>query len=119
MRPDQQPNCIFCKIASGELESDIVYSDDQCVAFGDLNPQAPVHVLLVPRKHIENLNDVTPDDASLLAALAAAAPAVAAQLGLADDGYRVVANVGRFGGQSVDHLHLHILGGRPMRWPPG
>ena len=64
MRPDQQPNCIFCKIASGELESDIVYSDDQCVAFGDLNPQAPVHVLLVPRKHIENLNDVTESPSS-------------------------------------------------------
>lgn len=119
MRPDQQPSCIFCKIASGELESDIVYSDDQCVAFRDLNPQAPVHVLLVPRKHIENLSSVTPDDTALVAALVAAAPLVAAQLGLADDGYRVVANVGRFGGQSVDHLHLHILGGRPMRWPPG
>jgi len=117
--PDQPPSCIFCKIASGELESDIVYSDDQCVAFRDLNPQAPVHVLLVPRKHIENLNGLTPDDRGLVGALVSAAPMVAAQLGLAVDGYRVVANVGRFGGQSVDHLHLHILGGRPMRWPPG
>jgi histidine triad (HIT) family protein len=114
-----QPDCIFCKIAAGEIDSEFVYEDDLCVAFRDLSPQAPIHVLLIPRRHIENVGAMTQADAELAGHLVVTAPAIAAKLGLAEAGYRVVANVGQDGGQSVDHLHIHILGGRQMRWPPG
>lgn len=108
---------IFGKIARGEAEAKIVYEDDQAVAFHDLNPQAPVHVLVIPRDPIAKLADAGAEQASLLGHLLLVANRVAAQLGLSD--YRVVVNNGAGAGQSVFHLHLHVIGGRPLKWPPG
>lgn len=112
-------DCIFCQIASGEIDSEIVYEDDDCIAFEDLNPQAPVHVLVIPKKHIESLAEVDAEDTELLGRLCRACDTVAREKGIADDGYRVVTNKGEKAGQSVFHLHFHVLGGRPMKWPPG
>jgi histidine triad (HIT) family protein len=109
---------IFGKIARGEIAADIVYEDNACVAFRDINPQAPTHVLVVPRKPVVSLADPEAD-AELLGELLAACANIARTLGLESDGYRVVTNVGADAGQSVAHLHFHILGGRPMAWPPG
>ena len=111
-------NCIFCKIAQKEMGR-LVYEDDTVAAFDDLNPQAPVHVLLVPKKHIEKLADVKPDEAAMVGHILEVASAIAAERGVAGAGYRVVVNNGRAAGQSVDHLHFHLLGGRPLGWPPG
>lgn len=110
--------CLFCRIASGEQEADVVASGDRWVAFRDINPQAPTHVLIVPREHLESLDDLGADQDGLAGALLRAASRVADREGL-EDGYRVVANTGAGAGQSVFHLHLHLLGGRPLRWPPG
>jgi histidine triad (HIT) family protein len=110
--------CIFCRIAAKEIPSGIVYEDDDVVAFRDLSPQAPTHVLVIPRRHVESLNDMVEADASLLGTMMLAAKKVAAAAGLAA-GYRVVTNCGADAGQSVSHLHFHLLGGRPMAWPPG
>jgi len=110
---------IFGKIARGEIPADIVYEDDDCVAFRDLNPQAPTHVLVIPRKPIATLNDATPEDAELIGKLFLAAARVARDAGIADNGYRTVVNCNAAAGQTVFHLHLHLLGGRPMQWPPG
>ncbi len=96
-----------------------VYQDDEITAFRDIHPQAPVHILLIPNRHLTSLNQATPDDQSLLGKLVSTAATVAAQEGLADNGYRLVINTGAHGGQSVFHLHVHLLGGRPMAWPPG
>ena len=112
-------SCIFCQIAAGEMDSDIVYQDDQVVAFRDINPQAPVHILIIPREHIANLDDAAADSSELLGHCAVVAAQIARTEDIAADGYRLVANVGRSGGQAVDHLHFHVLGGRQMRWPPG
>lgn len=112
-------DCLFCRIASGVIPADTVYEDDTFVAFRDVAPQAPVHVLLIPRAHITSLNDLTADDAPLCGALMIAARHVTAELGLEDGGYRWVINCGEDGAQSVPHLHLHILGGRRLQWPPG
>lgn len=112
-------DCIFCKIAAGEIPCREVYADPHVLAFNDLHPQAPVHVLLIPRRHIANLGELTPADASLAGQLQLAAARVACELGLDATGYRVVINCGREGGQTVPHLHLHLLGGRPLGWPPG
>lgn len=112
-------DCIFCQIAAGETDSEIVYEDDDCIAFADLNPQAPVHVLVIPKKHIESLADAGTEDTDLLGKLCQACDTVAREKGIADDGYRVVTNRGEKAGQSVLHLHFHVLGGRPMNWPPG
>jgi histidine triad (HIT) family protein len=109
---------IFLKIINREIPADIVYEDDQCLAFRDVNPQAPVHVLLIPKKPIPSLNELNSDDSGLLSHLMHTVPAVAAQLGLVG-GYRTVINTGAHGGQSVFHLHIHILGGRDLGWPPG
>jgi len=109
---------IFKKIIDGEIPTDIVYQDDKCLAFRDVRPQAPTHVLVIPRKEIASLADATNEDSPLLGHLLSAARTVAAQLGLAR-GYRLVINCGPDGGQTVDHLHVHILGGRPLAWPPG
>ncbi|MGB7267713.1 MAG: histidine triad nucleotide-binding protein [Terracidiphilus sp.] len=111
-------SCIFCKIASGEIPSTAVYQDDLAYAFADLNPKAPVHVLVVPREHIESLADAGPDKSALLGHLLWVAAEIAREKGLAK-GYRVVINTGEHGGQTVDHLHLHLLGGRLHSWPPG
>jgi histidine triad (HIT) family protein len=109
---------IFGKIIKREVPADIVYEDDFCLAFRDINPQAPVHLLLIPKKEIARLADAKQDDQDLLGHLLLAANKVARQLGV-QDAYRVVVNNGASAGQSVFHLHLHILAGRPMRWPPG
>lgn len=112
-------NCIFCKMVAGEIQPDIVYEDDAVLAFRDLNPQAPTHVLVVPRKHVATLNDLSDDDAGLLERVFAAAREVARAEGIAERGYRTVFNCNAEAGQSVYHLHLHVLGGRAMKWPPG
>jgi histidine triad (HIT) family protein len=109
--------CIFCRIASGEIPSKFVAESASCVAFRDLSPQAPVHVLVIPREHVTSLNDV--QSATLMGDLLSLARDVAAKEGIAESGYRVVINTGSDGGQSVFHLHAHVLGGRHMGWPPG
>ncbi|MFZ1539741.1 MAG: histidine triad nucleotide-binding protein [Chromatiaceae bacterium] len=110
---------IFGKIARGEIPADILYEDEDVLAFRDLNPQAPTHVLVIPRKPIRTLNDLEEGDAELVGKLFLAARKVAAQEGIATDGYRAVINCNAAAGQTVFHLHVHLLGGRPMRWPPG
>jgi histidine triad (HIT) family protein len=109
---------IFTKIIDREIPADVVYEDDLCLAFRDIKPQAPTHVLLIPKKAIPTLNDLTPDDQPLAGHLLSVIPQLASQLGL-ENGYRVVINCGPDGGQEVDHVHLHLLGGRQMTWPPG
>lgn len=109
---------IFQKILEGEIPADIVYEDDLCIAFRDVNPQAPTHVLLIPRKPVESLDGFEVEDAELAGHLLLTVPKVAAQLGLTN-GYRTVINTGNEGGQTVFHLHIHILGGRSLSWPPG
>lgn len=110
---------IFGKIARGEVSADILYEDEDVVAFRDIGPQAPTHVLIIPRRPIPTLNDAGPDDAQLLGKLLLAAAKVAEQEGIAQSGYRTVINCNAAGGQTVFHLHLHLLGGRPLQWPPG
>jgi histidine triad (HIT) family protein len=110
---------IFEKIIAREIPADIVFEDDQCLAFRDINPQAPAHVLLVPKRVIPRLGEAKPDDHALLGHLLVKAGEVARSLGLGDTGFRVVINHGPDGGETVPHLHLHILGGRHMAWPPG
>ncbi|MFT4977197.1 MAG: histidine triad (HIT) family protein [Myxococcota bacterium] len=110
---------IFARIISGEIPADKVYEDEHVVAFRDVNPQAPVHVLVVPREPLVSVAHAQPADAELLGRLLLAAARVAEELGLAEGGYRLVTNVGRHGGQSVFHLHIHLLGGRQLGWPPG
>lgn len=112
-------DCLFCKIVDGEIPADIVFETDDVIAFRDINPQAPTHVLVIPRKHIETINDIAPEDEALVGRLFSAAKAIAANEGLAEDGYRVVMNCGRAAGQTVFHIHLHLLGGRNLGWPPG
>ncbi|ACL72163.1 histidine triad (HIT) protein [Thioalkalivibrio sulfidiphilus HL-EbGr7] len=111
--------CIFCKIAAGDIPAEIVYEDDQVLAFRDLNPQAPLHALVIPRKHIATLNDLTAEDEALVGRMYLAARQVAGEAGLATRGYRTVMNCNSEAGQSVYHIHLHVLGGRSMQWPPG
>jgi len=112
-------DCIFCKIANGEIPSEFVYEDDGIVAFRDLNPQAPTHILIIPRRHIETTNDLTEADDALVGRMVRVAKIVAEQEGLAENGYRTVFNCNADGGQAVFHIHLHLLGGRAMGWPPG
>lgn len=110
---------IFSKILRKEIPADIVHEDERCLAFRDISPQAPVHVLVIPKKPISGISAATDDDAALLGHLMLTAKAVAEQEGLSGDGYRLVVNDGKNGAQSVYHLHIHILGGRQMTWPPG
>ena len=110
---------IFGRILKGEIPAKVVFEDDEILAFHDVNPQAPIHVLVIPKREIPRLSDTTDADAALLGRLLATARNVAKSLGVEEDGYRVVLNVGIDGGQSVEHLHLHVLAGRPMDWPPG
>lgn len=112
-------DCLFCKMVSREIEPDVVYEDDQVVAFRDINPQAPLHVLVVPKRHIATLNDLGPEDESLIGRMFLAAQKVAADAQVHERGYRTVMNCNPEAGQSVFHIHLHVLGGRPMAWPPG
>lgn len=111
-------DCIFCGIAGGGVDADEVYRDDDVVAIRDINPQAPTHVLVIPNRHVVSMEDAA-DDPELVARVMVAARAVARQEGLSDGGYRLVTNVGDDGGQTVSHLHVHVLGGRRLGWPPG
>lgn len=111
--------CIFCKIAAKEIPAKIVYEDEYIIAFNDIQPVAPVHVLVIPKKHIANLLEITSDDSSLISHMSVIVPRIAVSLGLANDGFRVVINTKDNGGQTVHHLHWHVLGGRFMTWPPG
>ncbi|HOX26552.1 MAG TPA: histidine triad nucleotide-binding protein [Candidatus Krumholzibacteria bacterium] len=112
-------DCIFCRIAAGDIPCREVHADTDFVAFRDLNPQAPVHFLVIPRRHVAALTDLTGADADLVGRLQVTAAQVAAKLGLAETGYRFVINCGRDACQTVPHLHLHVLGGRALGWPPG
>ena len=112
-------DCLFCKNLAGEIPAELVYESDTAVAFRDINPQAPTHVLVIPRKHIATINDLEDDDHALIGSLYAAAKEIAAQEGIAEDGYRAVMNCNEGAGQTVFHLHLHVLGGRSLGWPPG
>ncbi len=112
-------SCLFCDIAAGKTSAKVVWQNETLVAFRDINPQAPVHILVIPRKHIGNLNDLTSSDSQLMGEMILSAKEIARQEGIAVDGYRLVLNCNRQAGQSVFHIHLHLLGGRWMHWPPG
>lgn len=111
--------CLFCKIAAGEISSDIVDQDEEIVAFRDINPKAPTHILIIPRQHIESIAHVSDEQAALIGKLFCKARDLARREGIEDSGYRLVFNVGRGAGQEVFHVHLHLLGGRSFTWPPG
>lgn len=112
-------DCIFCKIATGEIPAAKLYDDGEVLAFRDINPEAPVHLLVIPRRHIATLNDLSEADAALIGRLYLAAKRVAGETGVAESGYRTVINCNRDAGQIVFHVHLHLLGGRELGWPPG
>jgi histidine triad (HIT) family protein len=111
-------DCLFCKIVAGEIPSKKAYEDSDVLAFYDLSPQAPVHILLIPKVHIGGADELTAENSAVVAKIFEAAAKLAVELGL-DSGYRIVTNIGEHGGQSVRHLHFHLLGGRQMAWPPG
>jgi histidine triad (HIT) family protein len=117
--PARDENCLFCKIIAGEIPSKAVYQNDQVYAFRDINPGAPTHILVIPRAHIRDIAAAEAADGALLSTLVAAANDIAKQEGIAESGFRLVFNVGPDAGQSVFHLHLHLLGGRQLGWPPG
>jgi histidine triad (HIT) family protein len=117
--PADQPDCLFCRIVRGELPVAKVHEDDDVLAFRDIAPRSPTHILVIPKAHIASAADLTEADGPLLGRLFAATAAIARDQGIADAGYRLVSNVGRWGGQTVDHLHLHLMGGRAFEWPPG
>jgi len=112
-------DCLFCKMVSGEIAPDKVYEDDDVLAFRDINPQAPLHLLVIPKVHISTLNDLDEEHAALLGKMYFAVTKIARQQGVAEDGYRTVVNCNRDGGQTVFHIHLHMLAGRGLQWPPG
>ena len=112
-------DCLFCRIASGSIPADVLHEDDLVVAFRDIAPRAPTHILLIPRRHIASAAELTAADAPLLGRLFGVAADLARSEGIAEGGYRLVSNVGRWGGQTVDHLHFHLMGGRAFDWPPG
>jgi diadenosine tetraphosphate (Ap4A) HIT family hydrolase len=113
------PECLFCRIVAGEVPSSRVHDDDQVIAIRDIAPRAPTHILLMPRRHIPSAADLVETDGPLLGHLFAVAADLARSEGIADGGYRLVSNIGRWAGQTVDHLHFHLMGGRPFSWPPG
>lgn len=112
-------DCLFCKIIKGDIPANVIYRDQHVVAFDDINPQAPIHKLIVPLQHIATLNDVTDKDHAVIGYMAHAASMLAKQVNIADIGYRTVMNCNAGAGQTVFHIHMHLLGGRPMTWPPG
>ena len=112
-------NCLFCKIASGEIDSEIVYNDGKLIAFKDVNPQAPTHLLIIPKKHFATLMDIEESDKELMGSVCTVAKILAEKNDLEASGFRLVLNCGSGAGQSVFHVHFHLLGGRPMKWPPG
>jgi histidine triad (HIT) family protein len=116
---DPRPDCLFCRIVRGEVPATVVADDELVLAFRDIAPRSPTHVLAIPKVHIASAADLTDDDGEILGRLFATAARIARDAGIADEGYRIVTNVGRWGGQTVDHLHLHLMGGRAFDWPPG
>jgi histidine triad (HIT) family protein len=112
-------DCLFCKIIAREIPGSIVYEDDRVIAFNDIRPQAPTHVLVVPKRHIESLNELQPGDDQIVGELVRRAAAIAKERGVSASGFRTVLNTNRDGGQTVFHIHVHLLGGRSMQWPPG
>lgn len=112
-------DCLFCKIAAKEIPSNKVYEDDLVYAFRDIDPQAPVHVLIIPKEHIASVNEITDENCAIVGHIFKVAAEIAKKEGIADDGYRIVTNIGENAGQSVKHLHYHMLGGRSLQWPPG
>ena len=112
-------DCLFCKIVAGDIPAEIIYESESAIAFRDINPKAPTHVLIIPRQHIATINDLDEGNESTVGHLYMDAKAIAAAEGLADDGYRVVMNCNEAAGQTVFHIHLHLLGGRSLGWPPG
>lgn len=112
-------DCLFCKLVNGDIPAKILYQDDDVIAFEDIAPQAPTHFLVIPKRHISTLNDLSSDDAALIGKLPITAAKVAKELGIAEKGYRVAMNCNEMGGQTVYHIHMHVLGGRAMTWPPG
>jgi histidine triad (HIT) family protein len=112
-------DCLFCRIVDGKIPATIVYSDDRIIAFRDINPQAPTHLLVIPRRHIASLNELSPEDDGLVGEMVRRAAALARAEGHADRGYRTVFNTNAAAGQTVFHIHLHVLGGRTLTWPPG
>ena len=119
MTADREPGCLFCRIVAGEIPSTRVNEDDTVLAIRDIAPRSPTHILLMPKRHIASAADLTSLDAELLGGIYGMAAAIARSEGIAEAGYRVVTNVGTWGGQTVDHLHFHLMGGRPFAWPPG
>ena len=113
------PNCLFCRIVAGEIPSTRVAEDGLAIAIRDIAPRAPTHILVMPREHIASAANLTDADATLVGRIFALAADIARSEGIAEGGYRIVTNIGTWGGQTVDHLHVHLLGGRPMTWPPG
>jgi histidine triad (HIT) family protein len=113
------PDCLFCKVIAREIPAQLIHDDPELVAFKDINPQAPLHALIVPRRHIATLNDLQPGDDGLVGSMFRVAAALAKEHGFAERGYRTVFNCNREAGQSVFHIHLHVLGGRALAWPPG
>lgn len=111
-------DCVFCKIAKGEIPSRKAYEDDKVLAFYDLDPKAPTHVLIIPKEHIQSAKDITPENSAIVAHIFEVAAALAGEFQL-ENGFRIVTNCGEDGGQTVPHLHFHLLGGRSMKWPPG
>ncbi len=111
-------DCLFCSIASGDVQSEIIYEDEVCVAFNDIAPQAPVHFCVIPREHIAGAGDITPENSAVVAHIFEVIARLAERMSIRD-GFRVVTNVGEDGGQSIRHLHFHVLGGRKLNWPPG
>lgn len=114
-----EQDCLFCKILAGDIPADIVYESDEAIGFRDIKPQAPTHVVIIPRHHIATINDLGSGDETVVGSLFMAAKQIAADEGLADDGYRVVMNCNAAAGQTVFHIHLHLVGGRALGWPPG
>ncbi|HEX7999736.1 MAG TPA: histidine triad nucleotide-binding protein [Pyrinomonadaceae bacterium] len=114
-----EQDCLFCRIIAGDTPADLLHTDERCVAFRDINPQAPVHVLVIPREHMDSLDDASQRDEALLGHLLRVGARIANEEGLSESGYRTVINTGAGVGQSVFHLHVHVLGGRGMSWPPG
>lgn len=112
-------DCLFCKIINGEIPSTKVYEDDLCYAFRDIDPQGPTHVLVIPKQHIQSVNQIDDANKDIIAHIFTVIPKIASSEGIAEDGYRVASNIGRRGQQTVPHLHFHIIGGRDMTWPPG
>jgi histidine triad (HIT) family protein len=114
-----EQDCLFCRIIEGGIPADIIHTDERCLAFRDINPQAPVHLLVIPREHMDSLDDASQKDEATLGHLLRVAARLANEQGLSESGYRTVINTGEGVGQSVFHLHVHVLGGRAMNWPPG